>query len=96
MPLFSAHEARALSTAGDARGATHAMNEGERFQLLNGELEAAVTTAGLAVDGGDALQPSRFQHYVTDFQREVSAHPTNPAVQEFNDKVQDAVTELDD
>ena len=163
MALFSAHEARALSTAGDAKGATHAMNEAEGFferadtaedpdwlgymdeaelvgefchcfrdlkqgrdairfaeraveltdpkyartlgfcrmvlaqsQLLNGELEAAVTTAGMAVDGGDALQSSRFQRYVTDFQRDVSPHATNPAVQEFNDKVHEAMTELDD
>jgi hypothetical protein len=42
--------------------------------LLNGELEAAVTTAGQAVEEGDALQSARFQRYVTDFQREVSTH----------------------
>ncbi|NLU76153.1 sporulation protein [Streptomyces sp. HNM0575] len=163
MALFSAHEARALSTAGDTKGASHAMNEAERFferadaaddpdwlsymdeaelvgefchcfrdlkqgreairfaeravgltdpkyartlgfcrmvlaqsQLLNGELEAAVTTAGLAVDGGDALQSSRFQRYVTDFQQEVSAHVANPAVREFNDKVHEAMAKLDD
>ncbi|MEE6268176.1 sporulation protein [Streptomyces diastatochromogenes] len=31
MALFSAHEARALSTAGDSKGASRAMNEAERF-----------------------------------------------------------------
>lgn len=65
-------------------------------QLLNGELEAAVTTASLAVDAGDSLQSSRFQRYVTDFQREVSAHATNPAVKAFNDQVHDAMARLDD
>ncbi|MFE9939049.1 tetratricopeptide repeat protein [Streptomyces hirsutus] len=65
-------------------------------QLLNGELEAAVTTASLAVDGGDSLQSSRFQRYVTDFQAEVSAHAANPIVAAFNDQVQDALARLDD
>lgn len=65
-------------------------------QLLNGELEAAVTTASLAVDGGDTLQSARFQRYVTDFQREVSDHSTNPTVAVFNEKVRDAVARLDD
>ncbi|MGP4090883.1 sporulation protein [Streptomyces sp. KR55] len=65
-------------------------------QLLNGELEAAVTTASLAVDGGDSLQSSRFQRYVTDFQNEVSVHAANPAVAAFNEKVHDALTRLDE
>jgi len=65
-------------------------------QLLNGELEAAVTTASLAVDGGDTLQSSRFQRYVTDFQAEVSIHATNPTVAAFNDQVRDALARLDD
>jgi tetratricopeptide (TPR) repeat protein len=65
-------------------------------QLLNGELEAAVTTASLAVDGGDSLQSSRFQRYVTDFQAEVSAHATHPAVVAFNEKVSEALARLDD
>lgn len=64
--------------------------------LLNGELEAAVTTASLAVDGGDSLQSSRFQRYVTDFQAEVSTHAANPVVAAFNDQVQDALARLED
>ncbi|MEV7200518.1 sporulation protein [Streptomyces griseoluteus] len=65
-------------------------------QLLNGELEAAVTTASLAVDGGDSLQSSRFQRYVTDFQAEVSAHATHPTVVPFNEQVSEALARLDD
>ncbi|GHH77532.1 hypothetical protein GCM10018793_25830 [Streptomyces sulfonofaciens] len=65
-------------------------------QLLNGELEAAVTTASLAVDAGDSLQSTRFQRYVTDFQTEVSVHLTNPAVAAFNEKVHDALARLDE
>ncbi|MEU1519572.1 sporulation protein [Streptomyces sp. NPDC005811] len=65
-------------------------------QLLNGELEAAVTTASLAVEGGDSLQSSRFQRYVTDFQHEIGAHATSPAVAAFNEKVRDAFARLDD
>ncbi|MGI3197690.1 sporulation protein [Streptomyces sp. GLT-R25] len=64
--------------------------------LLNGDLEAAVTTASLALDGGDTLQSSRFQRYVTDFQTEVSTHATNPTVLAFNDQVHDALARLDD
>ncbi|MGW3355611.1 sporulation protein [Streptomyces bungoensis] len=64
-------------------------------QLLNGELEAAVTTASLAVDGGDSLQSSRFQRYVTDFQAEVSAHATHPTVVAFNEQVSEALARLD-
>ncbi|KUM82344.1 sporulation protein, partial [Streptomyces cellostaticus] len=65
-------------------------------QLLNGELEAAVTTASLAVDGGDSLQSNRFQRYVTDFQNEVSVHAANPAVAAFNEKVHDALARLEE
>ncbi|WP_406353774.1 sporulation protein [Streptomyces sp. NBC_01635] len=65
-------------------------------QLINGELEAAVTTASLAVDGGDSLQSSRFQRYVTDFQAEVSTHAAHPAVVAFNEKVSEALARLDD
>ncbi|WP_427920652.1 sporulation protein [Streptomyces sp. cg40] len=65
-------------------------------QLLNGELEAAVTTASLAVDGGDSLQSNRFQRYVTDFQNEVSVHAANPTVAAFNEKVRDALNRLDE
>ncbi|MGW7409199.1 sporulation protein [Streptomyces sp. NPDC054833] len=64
--------------------------------LLNGELEAAVTTASLAIDGGDSLQSTRFQRYVTDFQSEVSAHAANPAVAAFNEKAGDALARLDE
>jgi hypothetical protein len=64
--------------------------------LLNGELEAAVTTASLAMDGGDTLQSSRFQRYVTDFQTEVSTHAANPTVAAFNDQVHDALARLND
>ncbi|MFD7757513.1 sporulation protein [Streptomyces sp. NPDC059757] len=163
MALFSAHEARALSTAQDHKGAARAMNEAERFferadsaddpewlsymdeaeligefchcfrdlgqgpeavrfaeravaltdpkyartlgfcrmvlaqsQLLNGDLEEAVTTAGLAVEAGDALQSARFQRYVGDFQREVSVHAEDPVVQQFNEHVQDAMKRMGD
>jgi tetratricopeptide (TPR) repeat protein len=65
-------------------------------QLLNGELEAAVTTASLAVDGGDSLQSSRFQRYVTDFQQEVNVHAGNPAVAAFNETVRDAMARFDE
>ncbi|MGP9019241.1 sporulation protein [Streptomyces sp. BR1] len=65
-------------------------------QLLNGELEAAVTTASLAVDAGDSLQSARFQRYVTDFQAEVSTHATNPVVAAFDEKVREALARLDD
>lgn len=64
--------------------------------LLNGDLEAAVTTASLAVDGGDTLQSTRFQRYVTDFQAEVSTHATNPVVAAFNNQVRDALARLED
>ncbi|MBB1245755.1 sporulation protein [Streptomyces durbertensis] len=163
MALFTAHEARALSTAGDAPGATRAMREAERHfaractgedpdwlaymdeaelagefchcfrdlgqgreavrfaeraveltdpkyartlglcrivlaqsQLLNGELEVAVATAGVAVRDGDALQSSRFQRYVTDFQRSVARHEGEPAVRRFNEQVREAVAGLDE
>ncbi|MCQ4046040.1 sporulation protein [Streptantibioticus rubrisoli] len=163
MALFSCHEARALSTARDHKGAAHAMNEAEKFferaeggddpdwlsymdeaelvgefchcfrdlklgreavhfaeravtltdpkyartlgfcrmvlaqsQLLNGELEAAARTASQAVDGGDALQSARFQRYVADFQREISGHTGNPAVEQFNEQVRKAMARLDD
>ncbi|GAA3793772.1 sporulation protein [Streptomyces chiangmaiensis] len=65
-------------------------------QLLHGELEAAVTTASLAVDGGDSLQSTRFQRYVSDFQNEVSVHAANPTVAAFNEKVHDALVRLDE
>ncbi|MEU8786511.1 sporulation protein [Streptomyces sp. NPDC048637] len=162
--LFSAHEARALSTAQDRRGAVRAMNEAERFferadseddpawlcymdeaelmgefchcfrdlgqrsealrfarraveltdpkyartlglcrlvlaqsQLMSGDLEAAVATAALAVEAGDALQSARFQRYVGDFQREVSAaHATHPVVQQFSGQVREAMNRLGD
>jgi tetratricopeptide (TPR) repeat protein len=64
--------------------------------VLNRELEAAVTTASLAVDGGDTLQSTRFQRYVSDFQAEVSIHATNPTVLAFNDQVRDALARLDE
>ncbi|MFQ6147260.1 sporulation protein [Streptomyces seoulensis] len=65
-------------------------------QLLSGDLEAAVTTAGLAVDGGDTLQSNRFQRYVTDFQAEVGVHATHPVVVAFNEQVNEALARLDD
>ncbi|MGX1561270.1 sporulation protein [Streptomyces sp. NPDC055506] len=64
--------------------------------LLNGDLEAAVTTASLAVDSGNSLQSSRFQRYVTDFQAEVSAHDSHPVVGAFNERVREALARLDD
>lgn len=65
-------------------------------QLLNGEVEAAVATAGLAVEAGNSLQSSRFQRYVSDFQTEVSAHATHPAVADFNEQVRQALARLDE
>jgi tetratricopeptide (TPR) repeat protein len=65
-------------------------------QLLNGELEAALNTASLAVESADALKSARFQRYVTDFQREASAHAENAAVQEFEVLVRDALLGLDE
>ncbi|MGY5132836.1 sporulation protein [Streptomyces nigrescens] len=162
--LFSAHEARALSTAQDRKGAARAMNEAEKFfaradgaddpewlaymdeaelmgefchcfrdlgqragalrfarraveltdpkyartlglcrlvlaqsQLMSGDLEAAVATAALAVEAGDALQSARFQRYVGDFQREVSAgHGAHPVVRQFSGQVRAAMNRLDD
>jgi hypothetical protein len=64
--------------------------------LLNGELEAALTAASLALESGDTLQSSRFQRYVTDFQAEVSTHAANPIVAAFNDQVHDALARLED
>ncbi|WP_282796501.1 sporulation protein [Streptomyces sp. CC224B] len=163
LAIFSAHEARALANAGDARGAGRAMNEAERYferagtaedpdwlhyvdaaeiqgeighclrdlkqccaalehaqravdstdpqyarslgfcrmvlaqsHLLNGELEAAITTASLTVDAGDTLRSARFQRYVTDFQAEVSRHSAEPAVAAFDEKVRAALARLDD
>ncbi|MET9219959.1 sporulation protein [Streptomyces sp. NPDC003300] len=163
MAMYSAHEARALATARDVKGAQRAMLDAENHlahvgdagdppwlaymdeaelvgefchcfrdlgasaqsvnyaehavaltdpkyarslgfcrmvlaqsQLLDGQLEAAVTTAGLAVTAGDALQSARFQRYVLDFQREVSVHADNPEVQQFNDHVRTALSGLDD
>ncbi|GAB2902318.1 hypothetical protein [Streptomyces mayteni] len=164
MALFSAHEARALAMAGDARGTARAMNDAEQYfesvesgdddpdwlaymdeaelmgefchcfrdlrqgpeavrhaeravaltdpryartlglcrlvlaqsHLLNGEIEAAATTATLAVDSGGTLQSARFTRYVTDFQRELSAHAGNPVVREFNDRVRAALTDAED
>ncbi|MFE1766624.1 sporulation protein [Streptomyces angustmyceticus] len=66
-------------------------------QLMSGDLEAAVATAGLAVEAGDALQSARFQRYVGDFQREVSAgHAAHPAAQRFSTQVRDAMSRLGD
>ncbi|MFH8594243.1 sporulation protein [Streptomyces rimosus] len=65
-------------------------------QLLSGDLEAAVVTAGLAVEEGDALQSARFQRYVDDFQRGVSAHATHPVVRQFNERVRNVKNRLDD
>lgn len=49
-----------------------------------------------SVDGGDSLQSSRFQRYVTDFQAEVSEHAPHPAVVTFNEQVSEALARLDD
>ncbi|MFJ8199086.1 sporulation protein [Streptomyces sp. NPDC096152] len=65
-------------------------------QLLSGDLEAAVTTASLALDGGDTLQSARFQRYITDFQTEVSSHAAHPAVVAFNERVSEALVRLED
>ncbi|MFB1042947.1 sporulation protein [Streptomyces chrestomyceticus] len=163
MALFCAHEARALATVQDRKGAARAMSEAERFferagsatdpewlaymdeaelngefchcfrdlghgaeavrfaeravaltdpryartlgfcrmvlaqsQLLNGDLEAAVATAGLAVEAGDALQSARFHRYVNDFRREISVHAREPVVQRFNERVRGAMNRMGD
>ncbi|MEU7320452.1 sporulation protein [Streptomyces griseoviridis] len=163
MALFSAHEARALSTARDHKGVARAMNDAERYfeqadgaddpewlaymdeaelagefchcfrdlgqgsdavrfaeravaltdpkyartlgfcrmvlaqsHLLDGDLDAAVTTARRAVEDGDTLQSARFQRYVRDFQREVSVHGALPIVQQLNGQVREALEHLDD
>ncbi|MCX4700117.1 hypothetical protein [Streptomyces sp. NBC_01373] len=46
--------------------------------------------------GGDSLQSTRFQRYVTDFQTEVSVHAANLTVAAFNEKVHDALNRLDE
>ncbi|MBM9436067.1 sporulation protein [Actinacidiphila bryophytorum] len=65
-------------------------------QLLNGDLEGALSTAGLAVDEGESLQSARFVRYVEDFQREISGYTDIPAVAEFTEKVAMARAELDE
>ncbi|MGO4753648.1 sporulation protein, partial [Streptomyces sp. 2MCAF27] len=65
-------------------------------QLLNGELEQAATTAAQAVEAAEALQSARFQRYVMTFQKEISVHSGHPAVQEFNERVRDAMSRMDD
>ncbi|MFF3766410.1 sporulation protein [Streptomyces sp. NPDC001922] len=67
-----------------------------RSHLLNGDLEAAVATAGLAVEAGDTLQSARFRRYVRDFRREVSTHAAHPVVREFSERVRDAMSQLSD
>ncbi|MBM9505457.1 sporulation protein [Actinacidiphila acididurans] len=161
--IFAAHEARALSSAGDLTGASRAMNEAETFfekagtaqdpeylayvdeaeiigefshcfrdlkrpaeslrfaeqavartdpqyartlgfcrmvlaqsRLLNGDLEGAVSTAGLAVDEGESLQSARFVRYVEDFQQEISPYAAAPVVAAFNEKVATARAELEE
>lgn len=64
-------------------------------QFINGDLEAAVTTANLAVDEGESLQSARFVRYVEDFQREINGHSSVPAVATFNEKVAVARAELE-
>lgn len=56
-------------------------------QLLNGDLEAATASAGVAVRDGGSVQSARFLRYVTDFRREVSPHAPHPAVQQFDEIV---------
>ncbi|MGW2560508.1 hypothetical protein ACWCXB_14915 [Streptomyces sp. NPDC001514] len=65
-------------------------------QLINGDLEAAVTTAGLAVEAGDALESARFQRYVGDFQRALATHAADPIVKQFNGQLRDAMNRLND
>jgi hypothetical protein len=64
-------------------------------QFVNGDLEAAITTANLAVDEGESLQSARFVRYVEDFQREINGHSSVPAVATFNQKVAVARAELE-
>lgn len=56
-------------------------------QLLNGDLEDAITTARLAVDEGGSLQSARFSRYVTDFQRKLSQYAGVAIVTQFNEHV---------
>ncbi|UWE10821.1 sporulation protein [Actinacidiphila bryophytorum] len=65
-------------------------------QFLNGGLESAVATATLAVDEGESLQSARFVRYVEDFQREISAYSSTPAVRALNEKVVAARAELEE
>ncbi|WBB59363.1 sporulation protein [Streptomyces sp. WMMC500] len=67
-----------------------------KSQLINGELEAALETATLAVNAGDSLQSARFQRYVNDFQRDVSELTTNHVATEFNEQVRAAIESLND
>lgn len=65
-------------------------------QFLNGDLEGAVATAGLAVDEGESVQSARFVRYVEDFQREVSGYSGTPAVAAFNERVSAARADLEE
>lgn len=67
-----------------------------KSQLINGELEAAVATASLAVEAGDSLQSARFQRYINDFQRDVSVHSDNRIVAQFRESVRAALAQLDE
>jgi len=65
-------------------------------QLLNDDLEGAVTTASLAVDEGESLQSAQFLRYVGDFQQEISGLSRTPTVSQFNEKVAAARSRLED
>ncbi|MDT0548231.1 sporulation protein [Streptomyces lonegramiae] len=65
-------------------------------QLLNGELEQAAATATQAVEAAEALQSARFQRYVKTFQKGISVHSGNPSVGEFNERVRNAMSRMDD
>jgi hypothetical protein len=64
-------------------------------QFLNGDLEGAVATAGLAVEEGESVQSARFVRYVEDFQQEVSGYSSTPVVAAFNERVSAARAELE-
>ncbi|HEY5834035.1 hypothetical protein [Streptomyces sp.] len=62
-------------------------------QLLNGDLDAAVSTADTAVRQGESVQSARFVRYVTDFRDEIARYPASAAAAHFNDRVSQFLTE---
>jgi hypothetical protein len=53
-------------------------------------LDAAVTTASLAVEEGESVQSMRFRRYVQDFQTNVGSYTNEPAVADFNELMRES------